>query len=345
MTAGTLRSNLFLSLVSVIVTLVLVELGLSLFHPIRFRRPLNPTPERWTRRVIDKRSLMYRRSSIPGLCYELIPDKETRFLGEMIVTNSYGMRDSEPLPPSDTTACNVLVLGDSFTFGYAVPGEAAYPSVLEELLAGQVGDKPVQVLNLGVGGYATREEAIVLRHVVSDWRPSLIIVGYVLNDPEIDPVQPLHGYFSEPQWWQHLNILRLAASTKLEWDIKRFGEGDYYRYLHAKNQRKWRSVVDAFDEMKDLAQAHNAPVVLVVFPVTKPQSWSDYPYLDLHEQVLDAGSESGFHVIDMYDVYSQYPPEDISVTSRDFHPSVFAHELAAKVIYEFVENNSLLTCR
>ena len=105
------------------------------------------------------------------------------------------------------------------------------------------------------------------------------------------------------------------------------------------------SVLQAFSEIQRLAGEHSVPVLLVVFPVTKLQPWSDYPYLDLHEQVLNAGEASGFYVIDLYDAYSQYPPSDIRVTSKDFHPSVLAHKLAATVIYEFIEANSLLACR
>ena len=72
-----------------------------------------------------------------------------------------------------------------------------------------------------------------------------MIVGYHLNDPEIEPVQLLHAYFAEPSWWQYSNFLRLLALRKQNWAVARLGGGYYYRYLHADPQR-WFHVASSF---------------------------------------------------------------------------------------------------
>ena len=53
------------------------------------------------------------------------------------------------------------------------------------------------MLNFGVSGYSSRDEALVFKHKVVDWDLDLLIVQYFFNDPEIDPVQPLQAFFKK----------------------------------------------------------------------------------------------------------------------------------------------------
>ena len=63
--------------------------------------------------------------------------------------------------------------------------------------------------------------------------PKLVIIGQVLNDPEMVPLQPLRKYFNPPVWRRRFHVLRLL---NLGWnwiDVYRLGGGDCIRYLHA----------------------------------------------------------------------------------------------------------------
>src|SRR5512134_166244 len=70
--------------------------------------------------------------------------------------NADGFRDRE-FPVERGAAARIVALGDSVTFGWGVPAEDAWPKQLERLLAADGGPDP-EVLNLGVGGYNTRQE-------------------------------------------------------------------------------------------------------------------------------------------------------------------------------------------
>ena len=67
--------------------------------------------------------------------------------------NSDGFRDRRYARPKPTSVFRVLVLGDSITFGYGVEQAESYPKLLESELAEVARSVPVEVLNLGVGGY------------------------------------------------------------------------------------------------------------------------------------------------------------------------------------------------
>jgi hypothetical protein len=327
-----------LALISLTVTLIVAEVVLRATSPIEFMRPPEAVPAHaW-------RELLHTRSSIPGLSYELAPNRVTQHGGATITTNSFGMRDVEPVPPDAASTCNIIVLGDSYTFGFGVEANETYPKVLEQRLVAQAAGNEVQVLNFGVGGYNTRDEALVLEHKGRLWDPSLIIVGYVLNDPEIDPVQPLHRYYQVPKWWQHLNMFRLVAVNWRRREVKRLGGGDYIRYLHAEGGRKWAGVLEAFSDIRRIADESDTPVILAVFPLNKLHEWSSYPYRDLHSQVSDAGTRSGFHALDLVDPFSKYNAEEIRLERGDAHPSRLGHAIAADAIQKVISGGDLMRC-
>ena len=172
-----------------------------------------------------------------------------------------------------------------------------------------------------------------------DWDLDLVIVGYTFNDPEIDPIQPLHSYYQEVSWWQYSNVLRLIAKAKQLWDVKKYGAGDYYRYLHATNGQKWQSVVSSLEEIKSVAAEKKIPVLLSIFPITGNRSWADYPYKDLHQQVINIANEKGIYVVDLYENFSQYPSQVLMVSPVDNHPSKLGHEVAAYAIYQWIVAN------
>src|SRR5713226_6801442 len=132
-------SLLLLSSSSALLTCVLVEVGLALFHPVHFRRPPSGNL---------KLRLFHRPSAIPGLSYEMEPNREIVRRGIQIRTNQYGMRDTEPSTETTDSPCRIAVIGDSYTFGLGVAAELAYPKVLEKRLRNSPAAKncPFEVL-------------------------------------------------------------------------------------------------------------------------------------------------------------------------------------------------------
>jgi len=97
-----------------------------------------------------------------------------------VSSNSFGCRDR----PFDHDDGYVLLLGDSFTWGY-VPLEQTWGATFEQRIG-------VRVLKCGVTGYGPRQERHKLESVVARaGRPHLVVVGYtVLNDLLDDYVYP-----------------------------------------------------------------------------------------------------------------------------------------------------------
>ncbi|HEV8335923.1 MAG TPA: SGNH/GDSL hydrolase family protein [Candidatus Polarisedimenticolia bacterium] len=321
---------LLLMTLSSLLALGLAEAGLRLFRPVQYLKPPS-------RPKAAGSETLYRPSRVPGLSYEMIPGRNGTFEGMQVRTNRLGFRGPDPRP-RDPDLFRIVALGDSFTFGFGVREEETYPAVLERILNESPGRSAArfEVLNLGVVGYGTRDEAAVFERQAPGLDPRLVIIGYVLNDPEIDPRQSLHKYFDPPEWWRRSHVLRLLHLGWNWLEIWRFGGGDYLRYLHAPGREKWGSVEKGFRSIRRAAEPHGTRVVLVIFPLVRWSGWAAYPYRDLHLQVAKSARAEGFATVDLLPVFARYAAPDLRLSEQDDHPSPAAHALAARAIADAV---------
>lgn len=281
------------------------------------------------------RRLLHRPSSLPGLRYELAPGASARVAGALVTTNAHGMRDDEPLPADTPGLVRIVALGDSVTFGYGIEGSRAWPNALEQELAADPPrpDRRYEVLNLGVSGYSSADEAAQAEALLPVWRPRQVIVGYTLNDPETEAYQPLQAYYREPRAWQYSQLLRLLHRARRSRAVQRLGGGDYLRYLHAAPE-SWGSVVDAFARIGAAAANVGAEGLVAIFPTLPApgESWSGYPHAGLHRQVADAARAAGLDALDLLPVLERGDPGSLRVSPADGHPNAVAQAWAAHAI-------------
>ena len=92
-------------------------------------------------------------------------------------------------PYPDPRTARVAILGDSFTFGWGANDDQTYPDQLERLLNSKYG--PTEVLNAGVCGTGTGNEALWYDLWVRHFHPNLVILTVVPNDTDDDLARPL----------------------------------------------------------------------------------------------------------------------------------------------------------
>ena len=314
-----------------------VELYLRLYDPMEFRAPqARIDGDLW-------REMIHVSSPIAGLDYELGAHRSGYSQGANIQTNGLGMRNPE-LPDKTSRTFRIAVVGDSFTFGFGVDMIDTYVAALGRLLRA---DREIrkgrrfETLNFGVAGYSIQDEVKVVEHKALAVEPDLIILGYVLNDPEPDPIQPVHSYYAPVRWWQHLHVGRLIAYSAWRAKIEQYGDGDYYQYLH-REPRAWRTVMAAFQDIGRLSRESGVPILLVVFPGGVPVPWENYPYRDLHEKVIDEGKRAGFYTLDLLPAFAGEPPMDTRVSESDDHPSIRGHKITARAIQVRLRRGDIL---
>ena len=127
---------------------------------------------------------MIRPSSLPGVVYELKPDLDTCYYRVRVRTNSEGLRTPASYRrPKPVDVYRILLLGDSQTFGQGVAYEDTFGQLLARELARTT--PKIEVVNTGVDGYNTAQEAAHLAAYGMSYQPDCIIILFIRNDLEL----------------------------------------------------------------------------------------------------------------------------------------------------------------
>lgn len=214
-------------------------------------------------------------------------------------TNSAGLRDVDEVS-DDPNAFRILALGDSFTYGYYVHNEEAWPSRLEETLNQRL-ESRFQVFNAGVPGFTIVDELDYLREKGMALHPDLVVIGFYTNDV-FDFYPQIREYFARPVILQQAvspqppennfiswlsqnsalynGIARLRASfseQEIEDEVNRVtptipGLQELYRDMLFLNpdkpeyQEEWESYDSYFRGTVEFLSEQGIPVVLMAFP-------------------------------------------------------------------------------
>ncbi len=91
--------------------------------------------------------------------------------------NASGFRGADwPAAADAGETPRVLVLGDSFAFGWGVRDEEVFSARV------QSAHPRWQVLNAAVSGYATDQELLLLRRLRPQWKPDVVVCVFCSND-------------------------------------------------------------------------------------------------------------------------------------------------------------------
>ena len=110
-----------------------------------------------------------RKSHNRVLAWELAP--------ESAALNSDGFRDREYDEVKPPGARRIVVLGHSVAYGHGVPMEQGFTELRERRLDSE--DQPSEVLNFGVGGYNTRQQAEHYAVHANRFEHDIVLVAYV----------------------------------------------------------------------------------------------------------------------------------------------------------------------
>ncbi|NVK12667.1 MAG: hypothetical protein HWE35_00640 [Rhodobacteraceae bacterium] len=103
-------------------------------------------------------------------------------------TDSRGFRTGGAAAEPAAGAVRILLLGDSFTFGAANAVQDSWAALLEQRLA--AGDRAVEIINAGVPGYDTSQQALYLERLYGSLQPDIVLVSFMTNDLFVnEPIQ------------------------------------------------------------------------------------------------------------------------------------------------------------
>ncbi|HMP73000.1 MAG TPA: GDSL-type esterase/lipase family protein [Kiritimatiellia bacterium] len=123
-------------------------------------------------------------SDDPRVIFTLLPNLDMMFGGQQLITNELGMRDEESYTVErlPDPSFRLLGLGDSGMFGWGVGQDEMYMARLRSILRARNDGVTYEVMNTGVPGYNTAQEAAVFASTWRAFRPDVVVVGWCYND-------------------------------------------------------------------------------------------------------------------------------------------------------------------
>lgn len=263
--------------------------------------------------------------------------------GRPLTINSLGMRGRERPREKPPGTKRILVLGDSFAWGYGVADKDVFTEVLEERLADAGG--AWEVWNASVLGWGTDQEYLFLRRDEFDLAPDIVVVAmFVLNDPVNNVTNGTSGWYKPmfadaeladllyapcpkphsgvPVVWNLVDPVKMTVALleRMAQDcrehqcrlvVMKFGD-----YLDAGPDVTWLPRNLSAAEIEDRFQRAMQPLV---------ERSQDFDYLDLDEAFAARGLGQ--------------PELDSKETS---HWTPLAHETIAAILLEFLIEKGLV---
>jgi lysophospholipase L1-like esterase len=285
------------------------------------------------------------------------PGWEGDEFGAPVKVNSKGLRNPETPYEKPEGVYRVLALGDSWTFGFRMNEADAYPRQLERELnerAAERGDiRRFEVINAGVIGYSTDQEAAWLRVEGWKYQPDLVLVNYY-------PVNDTHGKLARYQRRAqvadlHPWLLAIRQAPK-ELYLRQFWKGvrrtvkeklrvaraggdpdaaaEDWTLDYREGHRGWQAVQQALADIGAQSREHHRPALLVLLPDALDLArYADRYHPKIEPMVRAAVAAAG---IDFFDLEPTFAPwqgkEDEVRFGKLRHPNARGYGVIAEAV-------------
>ncbi len=326
--AGSARLKLALLVLSTLVALVAAEL---LCRVVLVRR--------WQRTATAWDEPLFRIDQDRTLAYRMHADTERELVVESgsgepwhYTINAAGLRDDPPTARDGRR--RVVVLGDSYTFGWAVDQGEEYPAQLERLLRDD--GWPVDVINAGVPGYNTVQQARYLALDALALEPDLVVLGFVMNDGEPQnsvPVHPSLAYSNVRLWGFELakgplNRLLGASEEEPLFAPRLCAPGYPYYESFRPGASKGPVALAALARIAALCRANGVDFVCFVLPDFTDRFAPGYDAMAIHRLVRETCADADALCHDLLPAFLGRDHRALHVAG-DGHPNARAHALFA----------------
>lgn len=176
---GNLIGRILLIGLGLLVPLLILEIGVRLLD---MAPPPEPNPAIWTPHPL----MGWWHIPYSGGIFH---SDYNEFESEVRI-NARGLRDREIGYDNPDNAVRILALADSFGEALQVELADTYVKQLEQLLTGSLG-RPVEVLNAGVGGWGTDQEAIFYVAEGFRYNPELVLLAFFIRNDAVNNYGPL----------------------------------------------------------------------------------------------------------------------------------------------------------
>jgi lysophospholipase L1-like esterase len=342
--------NSTLLLFSVLFGFLLIEMGLRLMG----LNPMYVSPERDRFWKYDDRLGWAHQPGQEGIF-------ETSQFHTVVRINETGLRDRSHAYERQHDNPRILVLGDSFAWGYGVEESERFSQLLEASL-------DAEVINAGVSGYSTDQELLWYKYEGVKYDTDLVILAFTGNDIGDNNRQLVSNIYYKPRF-----VIQDGELVPIGYPVPE--TSPHGKLIYSLSQRaaltffltqrffEWRSLsretaaspdqivspgsdantesepfkltIALIDKMRDTAEAKNSKFIIVA-----TDRWWNSRSDKTYEDFIEVLRDEGFLVVDVESMPG-FDPEEM-IIPNDGHWSQSGHEFVAEKIQELIEKQKLL---
>ena len=268
--------------------------------------------------------------------------------------NSLGFRDSEHLKKRSEGITRVVIIGDSFTYGWGVDQDQTYPTLLQPLLEG-AGDRRYEIFNMGIPGTGT-VEAQQIAQVAMTFDPQIILLAMLLEDRWAVNGNDLVDNARKPQGEQVSTTYR-QPSAGFPTSIHNFLAGNSALYVYIltrggntlrrqaigmrENQNRqeldaaWELTTGLLAELNDRAKAANVSFAVMRCPFYFDAQRGEPDRIS--SRLAELGHDLEIPTLDLLPGLQQLDTDSL-YHQRDGHWTAAGNEAAAAIITPFIHS-------
>ena len=264
-----------------------------------------------------------------------IANWEATTFGKKLTTNSKHLRDREYTYEKPEGWKRILVLGDSFTWGYGVANDDIFTEVLEERFENE--GKQWEVLNAGVSGWGTDQEYLYYVRDGVKFTPDIVVLAfYIGNDPN-NNVESIQYGLNKPLFTDmNLTVANVPVPKPLTDNTKIIRSTIHGLAISTK----------IMQELTKECNKTGAQLVIMKFglfqmPNSKSARQTEATFHSLVPAITKLG---GAHYLDLDAEFEKRSAtvEQLTKGIADGHWNPYGHETVAEILHDFLQAQSLL---
>ena len=281
--------------------------------------------------------------------------------------NAKGLRGKE-YPYERSEKKRILVLGDSFVWGYGVEAKDRFTERLESLLGGRV-----EIVNAGVPGYGLDQYLLLLQQEGKKYKPDLVICA--VNTVDLfDIFQRVNHGYPKPYFTIKKGNLspqnvpvprRVSAGEKSKRffvphafvEVTPYPETNPFlqflenhtltysllkRELGGNRESRERKelVILLFKALRDTSREMKADLAILLIPLSEDVRFKHNS--PLYRYLADFLTKSGYSIVDPHErLISLSQKEELYFLKSDKHWTPAGHRAIAELLYDFITQKGL----
>lgn len=326
----------FILLGSILAVLFLAEFGHRAYEYYYYNKRIKRhTHELY--RIAPQKGYKYRMKPNTHRVNKVVPDKEETWSYHL---NRHGFRGADfDINKGDRK--RILILGDSYPFGWAVQDKDVFSVKLEKNLKKNMGKDKVEVINTGTPGYNTVMAYHLLEEIMGEYDPDIILYTYVMNDAEPQYTIPQHPALvhEDATFWLYERIKEIINKKVIDkggietsrLHVRKHKASSKYLDGFKGESRKWKESKNALGQMASLCRSQGKQLIVYIFPDFTEAFDATYPYKTIHHAVREWCKEFNIDAFDFLTIFHGKDHKKYWVEG-DGHPNPLAQKIFSDLI-------------